>query len=120
MDPTSVVIVPCTVTDDGPTRLKATVNGSSFEVFGYGMEQTDDGRAMVSLIVLADAVQIGERPAGPVVPPWSVQDEAAKVAASVLDPSGKSEKSGRRGVWGQPGTPDPRENIPGWTSEPGQ
>lgn len=99
------------VGDDVTAGFTVTVNGSAVQVDGYAIESAPQGgRALVSLLVAADAVQIGvprhdSRESSVVVPPWS-------------QPAGKAAEkpTNRPGVWGQPAK-DPRENIPGWTPE---
>jgi hypothetical protein len=77
-----------------------TVGASVLEVAGYAVEPGDDGRAVVSLLLSADAVQIGTVPA-----------QAAPQPTTVAAPA----KDARRAVWGQANTPDPRVDIPGWS-----
>jgi hypothetical protein len=78
-----------------------TVGGSVLEVAGYAVEPGKDGRAVVSLLLSADAVQVGAVPA------------QAAPQPTVAAPA----KDARRAVWGQANTPDPRASIPGWSPD---
>ena len=81
----------------------AQVGPAVIPVAGFDVSSGDsDGVALVSLLVPAAAVVIDRTAASP------VQAAAAKRAANRLN----------RGVFGAPGTPDPRAGIPGWEPEP--
>lgn len=86
------------------TAWLARVGGAEFPVADFGLSPADGGRVLVNLVVDADAVSIGDLPsAGSTPPPGR--------------PAAPEPKNERRQVWGEPGKPDPRENIPGWTAE---
>ncbi len=73
----------------------ARINGVEVPIVTYGVEpQEQDGTTLVSLLIPADSVQIGE-------PQVHVAEPEKTVRSS----------------WGAPGTLDPRESIPGWQSE---
>jgi hypothetical protein len=77
-----------------PAGWQVTINGVTVPVADFAVSPTDgEGRALVSLVVLADAVSVGRSP------------------ASVPAPTEKP----KVGTWGQPGGPDPRESIAGWS-----
>lgn len=77
------------------TGWMARIAGAEFRVEAFGVEPAaDGGRAMVSLLVAADSVSIGDPSRG---------GDTPAVRSAVPE---------RRG-WGAPG-PDPRAGIPGW------
>jgi hypothetical protein len=76
----------------------ARVNGTEVPVVAYGIEPADGGaQALVSLVVAADSVQVGDPSVGTTAPP---------VRPAVPEPKSVS-------TWGS-ATKDPREGIPGW------
>lgn len=80
----------------------ARINGVTVPVLAYGLEQPETGaRPMVSLVLAADSVRVGDPSIGEVI---------AKVRPAAPEPKTLS-------TWGASGRPDPREGIPGWTSE---
>lgn len=79
----------------GRTCWTARIGGAEFPVEAFGVEPADNGGMLVSMVVAADSVSIGDPSSGSAAP------EVRPVAPV------------RRG-WGAPG-PDPRAGIPGWT-----
>lgn len=79
---------------------QATVNGTAMPLDAFAVEPDEDGRVLVTLVVAADEVSVRRSPAAPPAP-----------AAAPETPKS------RRRVWGEPGTADPREGIPGWNPE---
>lgn len=78
----------------------ARINGVEFPVVTYGVEPAEQGvKALVSLLVPADSLQVGG-------PSTAVQEPQVRPAAPP--------RNERASSWGAPG-PDPREGIPGWT-----
>jgi hypothetical protein len=76
----------------------ARINGVEFPVSDYGVGPIEGStQALVSLLVPADSLQVGE-------PSTAVQEP--QVRPAVPEPK-------RASSWGAPG-PDPREGIPGW------
>jgi hypothetical protein len=87
------------------TGWVARINGAEFPVTTFSVEPPEDGgRALVSLLVPADSVQVGDPSTGATPPQLRpAVEEKPKVS-----------------TWGAAGTPDPRENIPGWKPETSQ
>jgi hypothetical protein len=76
----------------------ARIGGAEFPVLTYGVEPAEfGGTALVTLVVAADAVSVGDQALG------------APAAA-------KSVPEKKRGSWGDK-VPDPREGIAGWAPE---
>lgn len=75
----------------------ATIDGVTLPIASYLAEPSDSGKLIVSLMVAADAVQIG-------IPP--VRRDLEQTRTLNQPPTG---------TWGDPSKPDPRSNIPGWT-----
>lgn len=96
---TRVELLRQTSTTDGPDTWLARIGGGVFPVVAYGLEPGEDGEVLVSLVVAADSIGIGDRPKD-ATPPLS--RPAAEKA---------------RSTWGAPGVPDPREGLPGWPPE---
>lgn len=71
---------------------QATINGTTVPIDGYAAEP-DGNRVLLSLVLPVDALSIG-------CPPTTAPAPA--------------EEKPKRSVWGDPGTRDPRESIPGW------
>ena len=91
------------------------VGGVEFAADAYAIEPAEaDGRALVSLVLAADGVQIGANPAtsGAAAGVRSAGEWAARPGRLVH----AEQKGNQPGMWGQPG-PDPRANIPGWQPE---
>lgn len=81
---------------------KARIAGAEFPVVTYSVEPGGEGgSALVSLLVSAGSVQVGDPSTGAVPP---------QVRPAV-------EEKPTVPVWGAPGKPDPREAIPGWSPE---
>ncbi len=78
----------------------ATVDGITVPVAGYVAEPGENGKVLVSLIVAADQLSVG-------IPP-------ARHAETLPDRRNHPPVS----TWGNPNTPDPRANVPGWTPPP--
>jgi hypothetical protein len=97
---TSVQIMP---SGEGGS-LVATVAGISLPIDSYVAEPGPDGKLVVSLAVYADSLQIG-------VPPRRSNLEQTRV---IETPRNEAPLS----TWGDPNTPDPRRNIPGWQPPP--
>jgi hypothetical protein len=77
----------------------ARINGAEFPVSDYGVGPIEGStQALVSLLVPADSLQVGD-------PSTAVQEP--QVSPATPEPK-------RASSWGAPG-PDPREGIPGWT-----
>lgn len=73
----------------------ARINGAEFPIADFGVAPAEDGTTpLVSLLLYADSVTVGEQEA----------ESPASVAAE-----------SRPAPWGTPGRPDPREGIPGWS-----
>lgn len=84
---------------DGPP-FTAKVNGVEIPVVTYGVEPAEgDGQALVSLLIPADSVSIG--------------DPSTGAGQPQVRPSAPEPKNARVGVWGDPAKPDPRANFPG-------
>lgn len=79
----------------------ATVNGISIPIDAYLVENTENGRVGVSLIIAADQLSIGIPPTRRAEPPQERRNERPV------------------STWGAPGQADPRANIPGWQPPPG-
>jgi hypothetical protein len=93
-------------TGEIPDRMrqgwKARINGAEFPVVTFSVEPGGEGgNALVSLLIPADAVQVGDPSTGAAPP---------QVRPAV-------EEKPTVQVWGSGGTPDPRESIPGWSPE---
>lgn len=84
---------------DTETAWFARIGGGEFPLVTHGMENVD-GRILVSLVVEADSLHVGDPAEAPKAPP--VEDKPPVQ------------------VWGSAGKPDPREGIPGWKPEAGQ
>lgn len=81
---------------------KARIAGAEFPVVTFSVEPGGDGgSALVSLLIPADSVQVGDPSTG---------------AAAPQVPAAVEEKPSLQ-VWGAPCGPDPRESIPGWAPE---
>lgn len=91
------VKVEITRQDHAPDAVayQARINGAAFPVETFGVEPGEDGRVLVSLVVAVSSLQIGE------------PDTDAMPATD--------EDNLSRSTWGDPGVPDPRETIPGWS-----
>lgn len=88
-----------TIPDQVQDGWLARVGGVEFPVVTYGVEPAEEGgRALVSLLIPADALSIGD----PAV-------EEVRPTAEPVKPAPSS--------WGAPG-PDPRVGIPGWEPAP--
>jgi hypothetical protein len=92
-------------TGEIPDRMrqgwKARINGAEFPVVTFSVEPGGEGgNALVSLLIPADAVQVGDPSTG-VAPPQVRPAVEEKPAVS---------------TWGAK-TADPRESIPGWKPE---
>jgi hypothetical protein len=74
----------------------ATVNGTPIQIAAYIADPGDHGKVMVSLIVAADALQVG-------IPPTRRDLEQTRQL-------NKPPVS----TWGDKTRPDPRASIPGW------
>lgn len=70
----------------------ATVNGTAIPLAGFAVEP-DDGRVLVSLVLEPDEVSVRRTPTEPPAPAAAPAEKA------------------RRGVWGDPNTPDPRAGM---------
>lgn len=78
----------------------ARIDGVEVPVVTYSVEPAAEGvKALVSLLVAADSVQVGDPSTGTGAPP-------VRPAASEQKPP--------LSTWGAQGKPDPREGIPGW------
>jgi hypothetical protein len=98
---TSVQITP---SDGG--GYTAVVNGIALPIDSYAAEPGPGGRLMVSLAVHADSLQIGVPPAR-----RPDLDSTRRIDTARNEPP--------LSTWGDPTAPDPRRNVPGWTTETG-
>lgn len=81
----------------------ARVGGIEFPVVAYAVEQAEDsGAPLVSLVLAPACISVDSRP--------GTDPGPAAAAATLVKPT--------ISYWGAPGTPDPREAIPGWAPEP--
>lgn len=81
----------------GASGWTARINGTAMPLTAFAVEP-DSERVLVSLVVAADEVSVRRSLTAPPTPAAVVQEKPAT----------------KRGVWGDPNAPDPRENLPGW------
>ncbi|BAL87296.1 hypothetical protein AMIS_20760 [Actinoplanes missouriensis 431] len=81
----------------GDGGYRAVVDGRPLDIAAYVADPGDGGKVMVSLIVAADALQVG-------IPPRQLAPERRNQPPMT--------------TWGNPDLPDPRANVPGWQPTP--